>query len=301
VAKEMLATGRKPRDHSEQMILNNFRAMSFAQDLAHEPLTPSEVLRLHRVLTEDTLEARNCGRLQTEDDHRVEVVWWDDTVLHRPPPANQLPARQEEMCRFANGDSPEGFLHPVVRAIIMHFWLAYDHPFADGNGRTARALFYWAMLHNDYWLTQYLSISSILRKAPAKYARSFLLTETDDFDITYFVIYQLNVIERAIKSLYAYLSRKIAETREIEGLLRGSDRLNQRQLLIVRDALRDPGEPFTIAAQARRNSVANQTARTDLLDMESLGLMTRTSQGKKFVFRSPRDLADRLRKLGSQA
>lgn len=111
-------------------------------------------------------------------------------------------------------------------------------------------------------------------------------------------MYQLQVIERAIKSLYAYLGRKIAETREIEHLLRGSARLNQRQMLLVSDALRDPGEPFTFAAQARRNRVTHQTARTDLLDLEKLGLMTKTREGKRFVFRAPRDLPERLRRLG---
>jgi len=301
VAKNMLATGRKPRDHSEQMIVNNFKAMLIAQEMGQSPLTPDGVLGLHRVLTEETLDPGSCGRLQTESDKRIAVFWHDNTLLHRSPPASELPGRLEEMCRFANGETPDGFLHPVVRAIILHFWLAYDHPFEDGNGRIARALFYWAMLHSDYWLTQYLSVSAILRQAPAQYARSFLLTETDDCDITYFVVYQLQVIERAIKSLYEYLGRKIAETREIERLLHGSARLNQRQLLIVRDALRDPGEPFTFAAQARRNSVTHQTARTDLLDLEQLGLLTKTRQGKRFVFHSPRDLPERLRKLGWQA
>lgn len=199
------------------------------------------------------------------------------------------------MCRFANGEIPGGFIHPVVRAIILHFWLAYDHPFEDGNGRTARALFYWAMLHNNYWLTQYLSVSSILHKAPVKYARSYLLSETDGNDITYFVIYQLNVIERAIKSLHDYLSRKMAETREVERFLHGSPRLNHRQLLIVQDALRDASEPFTIVAQSRRNRVSYQTARTDLLDLADLGLLENHQQGKKFVFRTPPDLVKRLR------
>jgi Fic family protein len=299
VAKEMLATGRKPRDHSEQMIANNFKAMVVAHDLAHEALIPDSVLNLHSIITEETLDPSHCGRLQTDNDKRIAVYWQDGTLLHQPPPASELPDRLVEMCRFANGETPDGFIHPVVRAVILHFWLAYDHPFEDGNGRTARALFYWAMLHYDYWLTQYLSVSAILHKAPAKYARSFLLTETDNFDITYFVIYQLKVIERAIKSLYEYLARKIEETREIEQMLRGSGRLNQRQLLVIRDALRDPGEPFTIAAQARRNSVVNQTARTDLLDLEDLGLLLRVQMGKKYVFRSPRDLAERLRKLGA--
>ena len=50
----------------------------------------------------------------------------------------------------------------VVRAILVHFWLAYDHPFVDGNGRTARALFYWVMAREGYWLCEYVSISRIL-------------------------------------------------------------------------------------------------------------------------------------------
>jgi Fic family protein len=301
VAKEMLETGRKPLNHSEQMILNNFKAMIFAQELAETPLTPDEVLALHRVVSEDTLsKPDNVGRLQTPDEDRVTVCWHDGTVLHQPPPATELPHRLEEMCRFANGETPQGFIHPVVRAIILHFSLAYDHPFEDGNGRTARALFYWAMLHEDYWLTQYLSVSSILHKAPVQYARSYLLTETDDNDITYFVLYQLNVIERAIQSLNEYLSRKMAETREIERLIHGSSRLNHRQLLIMQDALRDADEPFTIAAQSRRNRVTYQTARTDLLGLEALGLLSKHHRGNKFVFRAPPDLSDRLREFGEQ-
>jgi Fic family protein len=298
VAKEMLETGRKPLNHSEQMILNNFRAMMFAQELSEQPLTPEDVLTLHRVVSEETLsKSENSGRLQQPEEDRIAVYWHDGTLLHQPPPAEELPHRLELMCRFANGDIPSGFIHPVVRAIILHFWLAYDHPFEDGNGRTARALFYWAMLHNGYWLTQYLSVSSILHKAPVRYARSYLLTETDDNDITYFVIYQLKVIERAIKSLHDYLSRKMAETREVERFLHGSTRLNHRQLLIMQDALRDAAEPFTIAAQARRNRVTYQTARTDLLGLASLGLLEQDQEGKKFVFRSPTDLARRLRDL----
>src|SRR5207253_2173184 len=110
--------------------------------------------------------------------YRIAVYWHDGTLVHRPPNATELPDRLAAMCRFANGEATEGFIHPVVRAVIVHFWLAYDHPFADGNGRTARALFYRCMLNSGYWLTQYLSVSTILRKAPAKYVRSYLFAET---------------------------------------------------------------------------------------------------------------------------
>jgi Fic family protein len=301
VAKELLATGRKPRDRSEQMIVNNYQGMLYAQELAEHDLDVTDVLDLHRILTEDTLDnPADAGRFQRPGDDRIAVYWYDHTLLHTPPPAEELPERVAAMCRFANGERTDGFIHPVVRAIIVHFWLAYDHPFTDGNGRTARALFYWAMLRSGYWLAQYLSVSSILRKAPVQYARSYLHAETDHNDVTYFVIYQLQVIERAIKSLHEYLGRKMAEMREVEALLHGTPYLNNRQLLVVRDALRNPGEPFTINAQARRNRVTYESARTDLLGLEDLGILERQRVGKKYVFRTVPDMVDRLRALGDQ-
>ena len=76
-----------------------------------------------------------------------------------------LQQRLEQLCRFANAELPAAFMHLVARAITLHFWLAYDHPFCDGNGRTARALFYWAMLHQGYWLFECISITSVINKA----------------------------------------------------------------------------------------------------------------------------------------
>lgn len=297
VAKEMLRSGRRPQDRSEQMILNNFEVLQAAASLAADgaPLTPSDVLDLHRAVTRDTLDdERDGGRLQRPGDNRIAVVWSDGTVLHYPPPAEALPGRLELLCEFANGRSGEGFIHPVVRAIVLHFALAYDHPFVDGNGRTARALFYWSMLRSGYWLTQYLSISSILRVAPAKYVRSYLHVETDRGDLTYFVLHQLAVIERAIESLQAYLSRKMEEQRLAERLLRGSPHLNHRQIVLVGDAMRDPDSWFTIQAQARRHRVTYATARADLLGLEALGLFVKTRIGKKFVFRPGADLMARF-------
>ena len=158
-------------------------------------LTPAAVLELQRILTADTFDGPDAsGRLQTPDEERVVVVdRTDGGVLHRPPPAQQLPDRLQALCDFANGDSDdeESFIHPVVRAILLHFWLAYDHPFVDGNGRTARVLFFWSLRTKGYWLVEYLSISKILREAPGKYNRAFLLTETDEGDTTYFLLHQL--------------------------------------------------------------------------------------------------------------
>lgn len=303
IATELLRSGRRPIDQGERMVLNNFNAMQAASELAEggDPLTPDDVLELHRVVTADTLaDEADVGRLQERDDQRVSVVWpsWEgELILHEPPPVAELPGRLADLCRFANEETGEGFIHPVVRAIVLHFWIAYDHPFADGNGRVARALFYWSMLRHGYWLARYLSISSILRKAPARYARSFLHVETDANDMTYFIVHQLHVIERAIVELRQYLARKTGEVREVESLLRGGAPLNHRQIVAVSDAIRGARRESTIKEHARRHRVVTQSARTDLLGLEALGLFTRRRAGKRFVFTARSDLAERLRAL----
>ena len=285
-AKELLRTGRKPRDTGERMVLNNYLAMQTAEELAssRQPLTSDHVLELHRIVTDGALEDESeAGRLRKPEE-RIEIVWSDGQVLHRPPPAEELPSRLEQLCRFANGDTGEGFLHPVVQAVLIHFWIGYDHPFVDGNGRTARVLFYWSMLRSGYWLAEYISISAILRKAPAKYARSYLYTETDSNDVTYFVVYQLEIIRRAIGGLRRYLSRKGKEIAQLERTMRGVPGLNHRQLAILSNALRDPDTYFTFAGQKRLHRVAYQSARTDLLGLEALGLLKKEQVGRTFEF-----------------
>ena len=303
VAKDMIRSGRPPKDRSERMILNNFRAMEFMLEEVTEGLTPERVVELQRILTDGTLEnPAAAGRLQQPGEDRVVVGdITDGSILHQPPPAEQLPARLEAMCRFANGETPVGFLHPVVRAVVLHLWLAFDHPFEDGNGRTARALFYWCMQRQGYWLTEYLSISSILRKAPSKYYRSFLLTESDAGDATYFILYHLGVIRRAIEELHEYLERKMREVRELEAILRGSDEFNYRQLALLSNALREPRQRYTLRGHALSHRVTHETARHDLLDLRRSGLFEMARSGRQYVFTPIRDLAKELAKRGSEA
>jgi Fic family protein len=221
-------------------------------------------------------------------------------VFHTPPPSDQLENRLKEMCDFANGKTPDFFVHPVVRAIILHFWLAYDHPFVDGNGRTARAIFYWSMLHHKYWLFEFISISAIIRKAPVKYGRSFLHTETDDNDLTYFIVAQAKVIQTAIEALHAYIDRKSSEMKEMESQIRALDLFNHRQVELIRHALKYPYDYYTIESHRKSHNVVYQTARTDLLDLEKRGVLEKTMRGKKMAFSAPKDLATKLRKIGKE-
>lgn len=298
VAKELLRSGRPARDRSELMILNNYRALEFMRNSMGDVLTPELVMALQRILTEGTLDDPTAaGRLQTADEERVVVL--DATTgetIHVPPPASELAARLSAMCDFANAhaDDADPFIHPVVRAIVLHFWLAYDHPFVDGNGRTARALFYWYMRTRGYWLVEYLSISKILREAPARYSRAFLLTETDAGDTTYFLLHQLHAIRSAVGELRSYLDRKVREVRDVEKFMRAAGDLNHRQLALLSDAVRHPDNLYTYRSHANSHGVTGETARTDLADLADRGLLVRSRTGRQHVYRAVTDLTAAL-------
>ena len=302
VAAAMLREGRKPRDTSETMIFNNYRAMEHLRFLKQEPITPELILELHRIVTENTLEdPADAGRLRQSDDVRV-IDQRDNVVVHEPPIHTELPERLERLCAFANADEVSlPFVHPVLRAILLHFMIGYDHPFVDGNGRTARALFYWSMARSGYWLMEYTSISHILRKSPVRYMRAYLHTETDQNDTTYFLLHQLSTIRRAIVALHEYLARKAGEQRDTEKLLAGSKKLrtrfNHRQVALLTHALRNTGKGYRVDAHQRSHNVVYQTARNDLLDLHSLGLLEKARQGNAYVFFAPEDLRERLSAL----
>ncbi len=300
-AKEMIRSGQEPRNRSERMVLNNYVAMRRIRDLADGPLSPEIIFDLHRILTEDTLDDPDAaGRLRRPGDPEDAVVVTDrtdGTTLHVPPDASELPDRVQQMCAFANEVSVEPYVYPVLRAILLHFWLAYDHPFVDGNGRTARGLFYWSMLRQGYWLTSFVSISRLLTRAPARYARSFLYTETDDNDVTYFILYQLDILRRAIDKLHGFLARKAREIRAVERMLRPSVGLNYRQLALLGRAVRHPGSRYTIESHRTSHDIVYQTARTDLHDLADRGLLIRRKVGRRFVYSPPSDLVERLQRL----
>lgn len=303
IAKEMLRSGRAPRDHSERMIYNNFAAMRALRQWRDEPLTPERVFEIHRILCADTFDdPRHAGRFRRADE-RIQVVDnRDGTVLHDPPPAAELPERLQRLCAFANDVESQVFVHPVIRAIVLHFQIGFDHPFVDGNGRTARALFYWSMLRADYWLTEFLSISSVLRKAPAQYSRAYQYVETDDLDVSYFVDHQLDVLVKAVDGLRGYLDRKQSERFEAERLLKPGSKLsrvlNHRQRALLVHALKHTGHSYRIAEHQRAHGVTYQTARTDLLQLATLKLLRQFQQGKAFVFVARPDLASHLQGRG---
>jgi len=285
-AKDMLRENRIPRTRGERMVMNNWRAIEMVRAQRKTPLTPEFVIELQRMLTRDTLDRPDeVGRLRTQDDAIVVEDRRTGEVIHTPPDAETLAERLAAMCLFANGTmfQNETFIHPVVRAIALHFQLGYDHPFCDGNGRTARALFYWSMLNQGYWMAEYLPISRLIYAGPAKYAAAFLYTETDAADLTYFLQYHLKIIHRAADDLTLYVQRQRDKVRELAKSRRPL-RLRDRQWDALRWMRDNPAQPVDVARYQELASVSYGTARTDLLDLEARGLARKMRISRKFVY-----------------
>ena len=296
VAKEMLRTGRKPRDRSEQMIYNNYISMQTMKEHLAKPLSIELILRVHASMTKDTLDNPSWeGRFRTPEDEPIHVFDADgQKVLHVPSPASSISDSMQKLCEYVNTDNENEFVNPLIKGILIHFWIAYIHPFMDGNGRTARALFYWFMLKHKYWLFEYLSVSTAILSARAQYYRSFLYSEIDDNDATYFIVYNLKTIHKAIEQLNAYIERKQKEKRHAYRFTAKFPSLNYRQRTLLSSAIEKPQEIFTIETHANIHGVTYQTARTDLLSLKNMGLLEMRKEGRKFVFTPAGDLSEKL-------
>jgi Fic family protein len=299
VAKEMLETERAPRDKSECMIVNNYRLMRAAVESRTEELSHELILELHEIATTGAIDNdAEPGMYRQSDDI---VVRFNGETVFTPPPAESISKRIDELCDFAAKDhsnaEADEFIHPVVKATILHFMIGYIHPFGDGNGRTARALFYWFMLKSGYWLFEYVSISQLLRNAPAKYVKSYLYTETDDRDLTYFVDYQIYTIVRAIEQLMSYLKEKQQSYYDFMRLLEDtglSNELRPRQLDILKKACREPGRVFTATIIKNEYSVSLNTARTDLEKLATFKFLVSYKEGKTIYYVAPSNLMEKI-------
>lgn len=279
VAKDMLRKKKSPQNKSQQMIVNNYNTIQYIVEHKDEPLTEELLLTIHRLMTEKTLDnPEDAGRFRTNDKVVVADMVEGD-IIYTPPSFQEIPEFVESLCDFFNNDNPRTFIHPIIRGIIVHFMLAFMHPFVDGNGRTARALFYWYMLKEGYKLTEYMSISRVIAKSKSNYEKSFRYVENDGNDMGYFVAYNLEALEISFQQLRDYIQRKQREKSAASSFMMAGN-INQRQALVLQRLKEEPETIFTVKDVQEQFSVSSMTARKDLSDLVKQGYMTEIALNK---------------------
>ena len=279
VAKEMLRKKMTPKDKSQQMIHNNYQTIQYIVEHKDEPLSEELLLQIHRLMTDNTMQnPEDAGRFRNNNDVVVENGITHETV-HTPPSYKDIPQFIKDLCVFFNDKNPHQFIHPIIRGIVIHFMISFVHPFVDGNGRTARAMFFWYMLREGYWLTEYLSISRVIAKSKKAYEKAFLYTEADGMDIGYFVAYNLKVLEQSFKQLQAYIKRKQEEKKAASLFLRMGN-FNERQAQIIKLFADDPNTLVTIKDLEVRFGVSPTTAKTDIIGLLEKNIVSEISLNK---------------------
>lgn len=301
VAKKMLEDEREPVDEDERMILNNFFLLKHAERSSKEDMTLDLILDFHRIATHLTTE-HNVIPGEFREDNGIYVEDDRGEIAHQPPSFEKVPERLKAVCDFANADhsgmNGGEFIPPVIKAIILHFMIGYEHPFRDGNGRTARALFYWFMLKNEYELFRYISISKLLKDDPKGYGLSYMYTERDQNDLTYFIDFQLDIILAAFEELQAYLKSKTEEFNKVLQILENSkfsNLLNFVEKDLVKKGTKEPGRVFTVKETANSYGIAENTSRSYLNKLVDLKLLLPTKDGRTVLYFAPSDLMTRLK------
>jgi Fic family protein len=298
-AVEMLRAGRTPKTEGEMMVRNNFEAMQWIKQRLDRQLSVSMLLELQSMLTSGTNPERERGRLREHGEPvKVWAVGTDEQPIHVPPAASLLPQRLTALCTYANTDY-EGneFVHPLIKAAILHFMIGYEHPFVDGNGRTARAVFYWYALRHGYGIFEYLAISEIIRKGPTRYVQAYLDTELDDGDLTYFILYKLDVIEQSLRRLDQQIQAEDEKLKRAERLLRLSADFNLRQRLILEHALRHPVTIYTAKSHSNSNGISLPTARKDLDELVAMKYMIASVRERETTYHASPELPKKLAKV----
>lgn len=278
-AKEMLRKEKKPANKSEQMILNNYKTIQYISENKNEEITKDRLFEIHKLVTENTLETENVGVFRSSNDVKV-MNQITGEIVHNPPAFVELENLMNSFCKFFNENPKDNFIHPIIKASILHFLIGYIHPFVDGNGRTARALFYWYLLKNGYWLTEYLSISRVILKTKTQYEKAYLYTEMDEMDVSYFIHYQVKVLTQAFEDLKDYIQSKKKEENQFSKYLKIAN-LNERQAQILFWVEENPNRFFTVKEIQNIFNITNQTARTDIEDLVLLNYLKKVSINKK--------------------
>lgn len=271
VAKQILLENRKPRNKDEQMIVNNYEAMRFIEaELKDKKLDQESLLLLHKILTKDTLAISEVGRYRKDQD---DIIVGDDgaknEIYHIPPKEAFVKQEIKQFIIYANNELPDfGFVHPVIKAIIIHFWIGYLHPFVDGNGRMARALFYWYLLREKYWAFGYLPLSKVIKNSPAQYRDAYIYTEQDENDLTYFIEYNINKIAQAMKEFDVYAKRKWQENTKMAKIARDKYQLNDRQIQLLRYFYKNKDVATSTTSHMKVYEISRITSMKDLRGLE---------------------------------
>lgn len=182
--------GNAPKDNQENRIYGLKLGFEFISN-RHNHITEENIHKLYMMAIGNFLEGDD--RLRDGEFYRHDDVYvvGGDGVVHRGIGSGKLPGYMKQFVDFANADDG---INDLLKAAMLHFDIAYLHPYFDGNGRMARLLHMWFLIQKGYGSTLFVPMSSYIEKSGGKYYDAYTLVENNArlagvTDVTPFLIY----------------------------------------------------------------------------------------------------------------
>lgn len=271
-AKQFFAEEKTPKNKHEQMLFNNYLAMEWIKKNQTLEIDQNTLLKVHEIVTRKTLEGdlvNYSGKFRDDDvfvgDHQG--------VDHRKVPESLDEAIKESTENMR-------FIHPLLQGVILHYLIAYIHPFFDGNGRTARTLFYLQSMKHNFNFVELLSISAHLKEHGGRYERSFLNANKHQGDITFFIDFALDSMLAALKEV----EKKVNFLQKIWKLQK-DERLSDEQICLLQKMALNKFRTITIQEFANDTRRSHEMARIELKELAHLDLLSEEKKGRVIHFR----------------
>ena len=259
-----LAQGKEPSNHSEIMIKNNIKAIKLVlnEDFAFDE---QDVLKLWRVITDN---AADNIEIQGEKYRCDDVVIADaaGNVTFFAPSADKIQEMMDQLFDFINGKSD---WNVFVKAIVIHYFFVYIHPFCDGNGRCARLLMQNYLIKSGLEKFKGISISSGVLKNRSGYYNALENSENSYNDITFIIIYYLEIIRDA---LYSACEGFGYQERHME--------MSSRQKRVIEYLRKNKGHLITPEIYAKRYGTDIETAKAELTALTEAGILSAYKNGR---------------------
>ena len=293
------------QSREQRQVRNAARAQQWIRETfmpGGRPIRLSDILHMHQVATQGSDEANNVpGRLRT---HSVVVGSQALGGVHRGAPQERLPQLMEEFVAFINSRRTRAE-HPVIQALLAHFFLVTLHPFGDGNGRVSRLVEASILFHGAYNVLGFYGLSNYFYRNGDEY--KLLLQRSrrsQPFDLSEFVAFGTQGFAAELKGINNFIKTKLNRLVYRDALQRAFNtrvskrryRISQRENGLLDFLLRqtEPMDPFAEEPSTKlkyadlrqdpyiKAAYANLTERTflrELTRLAELGFLKLTNGG----------------------
>jgi Fic family protein len=244
------------------------------------PLTEDRLFEWHRSLFpsgRSGMSRIEVGMWRTDRSGPMQVVSGQmgrERVHFEAPPARRLKSEMRAFLKWFNGKNK---IDPVLKAALAHFWFVTIHPFDDGNGRIARAIGDLALARAENATQRFYSLSAQIRQERKAYYDVLEATQRGDLDITPWLVWFLDCLDRAFDGAETTLAATLAKARFWNA--HRDSALSERQRLVVNRLLDGFEGKLTSAKWAKLAKCSQDTALRDIDELMRHGILQRDPAG----------------------